>query len=205
MKPSDLGRSYDTIADRWASETFNRNNAIAQHERALAFLAEGRGKVALDIGCGSSGRLIDLLLSRGFEVEGLDVSGRMMELAKERHPDVVFHHADICEWEFQREYDFITAWDSIFHLPLEQQEPVMRKICDGLSTGGVFVFTTGGVDGPESKSDSAMGPEVGYSALGIPRTLEVIAEAGCICRHLEYDQYPELHVYIVAQRTSRSS
>jgi hypothetical protein len=39
-----------------------------------------------------------------------------------------------------------------------------------------------------------------YSVLGIPMTLAVLAKSGCTCRHLEYDQHPELHVYIVAQK-----
>ena len=39
-----------------------------------------------------------------------------------------------------------------------------------------------------------------YSVLGIPKTLEVLSAAGCICRHLEYDQYPEQHLYMIAQR-----
>lgn len=34
----------------------------------------------------------------------------------------------------------------------------------------------------------------------VPKTMQVLAEAGCTCRHLEYDQHPELHVYVVAQR-----
>jgi hypothetical protein len=45
-----------------------------------------------------------------------------------------------------------------------------------------------------------MGPEVCYSTLGIPGLLDVIEEAGCACRHLEFDQYPEKHLYVVAQR-----
>jgi hypothetical protein len=45
-----------------------------------------------------------------------------------------------------------------------------------------------------------MGPQMYYSVLGIPNLLKLISEAGCICRHLEYDQYPELHLYVIAQR-----
>ena len=48
---------------------------------------------------------------------------------------------------------------------------------------------------------SLMGPQMYYSVLGIPNLLKLISEAGCICRHLEYDQYPELHLYVIAQRT----
>lgn len=38
-----------------------------------------------------------------------------------------------------------------------------------------------------------------HATIGIPRTLELIAEAGSICRHLKYDQHPEPHVYIICQ------
>lgn len=209
MTPRETGRSYDQIADVWNGETFNRRNGIAAHERALAFLGDGLGnhgdlvgkpKHAIDLGCGCSGRFVDLLLARGFEVEGVDVSARMIELARARHPQVTFHHADVCEWMFPHGYDFITGWDSLWHLPLAQQEPVMRKILAALKPGGVFIFTTGGLDQPEEKTDAAMGPIVYYSVLGIPRTLALIAECGCVCRHLEYDQWPEKHLVVIVQR-----
>lgn len=198
MTPEEIAKSYDQIAGLWNSEKFPRSDGIKQHERAIAFVKEKRH--ALDIGCGSSGRIIDLLTSHGFDVEGLDISHRMLKLAKQRHPDITFHHADICEWDFPRKYDFISAWDSIWHLPLPAQEPVLRKILHGLTPGGVCIFTTGGLDAPSEKVDSAMGPRMYYSVLGIPNTLKLISETGCICRHLEYDQYPELHLYVIAQK-----
>lgn len=199
MTPDEIARSYDQIADRWNSSDFQRTNGIEQHERAMAFLENRR--YALDIGCGSSGRIIDLLIGHGFTVEGLDVSNRMIKLAKKRHPHTTFHHADISNWEFSRKYDFISAWDSIWHLQLADQERVLTKILRGLTSGGVCIFSTGGLDAPEEKTDSAMGPPVYYSTLGIPGTLQLISDNQCVCRHLEYDQYPELHLYVVAQRT----
>jgi SAM-dependent methyltransferase len=199
MTPSEIAKSYDQLADTWNSYEFPRDNVFAQHTRALAFLKQKRR--ALDIGCGSSGRIIDLLIREGFDVEGLDISNRMIELAKKRHPNVTFHDADVCAWEIPRKYDFISAWDSIWHIPLGEQEPVLKKILHGLNSGGVFIFTTGGLDAPSEKVDSAMGPPMYYSVLGIPNLLKLISGAGCICRHLEYDQYPELHLYVIAQRT----
>lgn len=94
MNPDDIAASYDKIASYWDGPEFNRDNGIAQHQRALQFCA-GSG-MALDVGCGSSGRLIDLLLGRGFTVEGLDFSAEMLRLARLRHPEVTFHRADIC-------------------------------------------------------------------------------------------------------------
>ena len=198
MTPDEIARSYDQIADHWNSDEFPRTNGIEQHERAIAFVEERRN--ALDIGCGSSGRIIDLLVGHGFDVEGLDISPRMIELARKRHPSTTFHLADVSTWQFSRKYDLISAWDSIWHLPMSNQERVLTKILRGLTKGGVCIFTTGGLDAPEEKVDSAMGPPMYYSVLGIPGTLQLISENQCVCRHLEYDQHPELHLYVIAQR-----
>lgn len=199
MTPDEVAKSYDEIADRWDGDDFQRSNGIEQHKRALAFVKERRH--AFDIGCGASGRFIDLLLDGGFSVEGLDYSRRMLEFAKKRHPKVPLHYADITHWQFDKQYDFISAWDSIWHLPLASQKPVLTKILQALAPGGVCIFTMGGLDAPEEKTDSAMGPPMYYSVLGIPRVLQLISDNECVCRHLEYDQYPELHLYIIAQRT----
>jgi SAM-dependent methyltransferase len=202
MKPKDVATSYDSLADYWAGDRFPRENGIEQHKRAIAFL-ERRGN-ALDIGCGSSGRILDLLLDSGFEAEGLDLSENMLRLATRRHPQVTFHHADICDWEFPRTYDFISAWDSIWHVPLAENERVLTKVLAGLAPGGVCIFTTGGVDHASETQDSAMGPPMYHSVPGIPAILRILGASGCACRHLEYDQYPELHVYVIAQKVGHA-
>ncbi len=198
MNPQEVAASYDQLAEQWDSDGFARENGIAQHERAIAF-TDLRGP-ALDIGCGSSGRLIDLLLKHGFAPEGLDNSGRMLELARRRHPALTFHQANIVDWPFPREYAFISAWDSIWHVPLREQDGVLRKILAGLGVGGIAIFTLGGTDEPSEVTNSYMGPPMYHATLGITRTLQVIAECGAVCRHLEYDQHPQPHAYIVCKR-----
>ena len=201
MDPEALGREYDKKASHW-QEPFLQTNGLAQFEKAIRF-TKNRGP-ALDIGCGSSGRFIDLLRKHGFVPEGLDVSRQMIALARQRHSQIHFYETDISKWTFPKKYDFISGWDSIWHLPLELQEPVLQKICEGLTDHGIFIFTTGGLDDPHEKSDSSMGIEVSYSVLGIPKTLELLDRFGCVCRHLEYDQYPEKHLYVVAQKRPQS-
>ena len=155
---------------------------------------------AIDIGCGCSGRFIELLRSRGFAVEGRDLSQRMLALARARHPEITFQHADICSWRPPGNYDFISAWDSIWHVPLSEHAAVLRKLLGALAPGGVMIFTMGGLDRESEKTDNFMGPEMYYSTLGVPDTLRLIDESRCVCRHLEYDQYPEQHLYVIAQR-----
>jgi SAM-dependent methyltransferase len=184
MQPSEIAGSYDSIARQWLGPHLAKNG-IRQHEHALKF--RPGGGLALDVGSGCNGRFIRLLAGHGYEVEGLDVSAKMIALAREREPGVTFHHADVCEWIPAKQYDFITAWDSIWHVPLDRSESVLRKLCAALSPGGVFIWTTGGVDKPEEKRDSAMGPPMYYGVPGISKTLQAISGAGCVCRHLEYD------------------
>lgn len=199
MSPEEIASSYDQIARHWDCPEFNRSNGIPQHERALQFLSGCGG--ALDVGCGSSGRIIDLLLKRGFDIEGLDISSEMLKRAMCHHPNVRFHHADICTWEFPKRYNFISAWDSIWHVPLNQQLLVLRRICDGLARGGVLIFTTGGVETPDDVTNPCFGQPLYHAAPGIPALLHALEQAQCSCKHLEYDQYPEKHVYVIAQRT----
>ena len=198
MTPEQTAASYNQIAQHWDCPTFNYSNGIQQHERALRFVS--RFGSALDIGCGSSGRIIDVLLNRGFEVEGLDLSQEMLERARQHHPDVQFHFADICAWTFPKQYDFISAWDSIWHVPLDQQLSVLGKICGGLAQGGVLIFTTGGVEKPEEVTHPCFGQPLYHAAPGIPALIRTLEASSCACRHLQYDQHPENHVYVIAQR-----
>ncbi|MBV1889147.1 MAG: class I SAM-dependent methyltransferase [Proteobacteria bacterium] len=201
MKPQEIGKAYDEITHLWEREGFNQKNGIEQHRRALAF-ANNKGR-ALDVGCGCTGRFIDLPQSEGFSPDGVDISEKMIGLAKQRHPNVVFHHQDICEWEIQEKYDFITAWDSLWHIPLHEQEKVMGRLVSSLNEGGVFIFSFGGTEEKGDHTDDFMGPEIYYSTLGINGFLSLLIRLSCICRHIEYDQYPELHTYLIVQKTAQ--
>lgn len=203
MKPQQVADSYNQIASKWIDESFNRDNGIQQHEKAIAFVANKSH--ALDIGCGASGRIIELLINHGFDVAGLDLSEKMLEFARKRHPNITFYHADICQWQFPQQYDFISAWDSIWHLPLNQQKTVLTKLIQALTPEGVLIFSTGAMDEPSEKTDNAMGPPMYYSVLGIPETLKVIDQSGAVCRHLEYDQFPQLHLYLIVQKLNTLS
>lgn len=199
MNPADIGSAYNEITHLWQSEKFKLANGMEAHKKALSFV-KGRGK-ALDIGCGCTGRFIDFLQKEGFMPEGVDISDEMLRLAKQKHPDVTFHHQDICcQWQPPEKYDFITAWDSIWHIPLAQQESVMTKLIDSLNKGGVLIFSFGGTDEPSEHTDSFMGPEIYYSTLGINGFLSLLIKLGAVCRHLEYDQHPELHTYLIVQK-----
>ncbi|NUN67302.1 class I SAM-dependent methyltransferase (plasmid) [Pseudanabaena biceps] len=199
MHPDDIAFRYDCIAKWWQNQHQNSLYGIAQLERAIKFIP--RKQLALDIGCGSSGRFIKILNEQGFQVEGLDISQEMIDLAQQLHPNNTFYRADICCWSPPKFYNLIVAWDSTFHLPLDRQEPVMKKLCNALEPDGVLMFTCGGGYKQSEVSGTFQGQDFEYSTLGVNAFLKILTEHQCTCLHLEYDQYPENHVYIIAQKT----
>lgn len=199
MKPEETGAHYDRIALLWQKQHRNSTYGLAALERTIQFAANKSS--ALDIGCGSSGRFIDVLIKHGFTPTGVDISTEMISLARGRHPEVSFYKADISTWRFLQKYDLISAWDCTFHLPLAEQESVLQKMCDGLTSQGVILFTCGGTIGPEEISGGFEGETFDYSTLGVNEFLRLLMKFGCTCKHVEYDQYPENHVYIIAQKT----
>lgn len=198
MEPNNTAAGYDRIAEWWQVKHQDSQYGIGQLERAIAFTSQRQA--AIDIGCGSSGRFINILSQHGFLVEGLDISKEMIELAKQLHPEITFYQEDICSWMPPKLYSLISAWDSTFHLPLNLQEPVLKKLCHALEPNGVLVFTCGGGHKSGEIAGSFQSQDFEYSTLGVDAFLRILSEHQCTCRHLEYDQLPENHVYIIAQK-----
>lgn len=198
MEPNNTAAGYDRIAQWWLVKHQDSQYGIGQLERAIAFTSQRQA--AIDIGCGSSGRFINILSQHGFLVEGLDISKEMIELAKQLHPEITFYQEDICSWMPPKLYSLISAWDSTFHLPLNLQEPVLKKLCHALEPNGVLVFTCGGGHKSGEIAGSFQSQDFEYSTLGVDAFLRILSEHQCTCRHLEYDQLPENHVYIIAQK-----
>ena len=196
MIPSDIGNAYNQITHLWQRDGFDRSNGIAQHQQALSYV-KNRG-LALDVGCGCTGRLIDLMLDHDFTPIGIDISEKMLQLAAERHPDVQFINTDICQWQSPDKFDFISAWDSIWHVPMGQQTALMTKLMSLLNDGGVLIFSAGGLEEPQEHTDDAMGVDVYYSTLGYKKNLALIEECGCVCHYVER----ELHCYFIVQKQS---
>lgn len=194
MKPTDTGHLYDKIATWWNDQEDDSTTGIQFVRRAIRLCTNNVN--ALDVGCGTGGRIIAVLLDAGFQVTGIDVSQGMLEYARKRHPDSDFIHADICEWQPQEQYDVIIAWDSIFHVPYSAQGRVVAGICDALANGGVVLFTAGGVEG--ERTGEMCGQDFYYSSLAEEEYFRIMKENGCKCILMDRDQYPEEHVVFIS-------
>jgi SAM-dependent methyltransferase len=196
---NEIGEKYDKIAQWWHDYHLGSDYGLRQIERAITYC--GNGRSALDVGCGSGGRIISKLEDHGFSVTGIDASEKMIELAKANHPSAQFFVADICDWDTDRKFDLIVAWDSIFHLPFSMHNHVITKLCGMLKSQGILAYTFG--DGYGSHESDWQMDKFHYSTIGITGNLQILKECNCECRHLELDQYPEKHVFLIARKADQ--
>lgn len=178
--PEEIGKRYDQIASDYEK---NRSMTIGMDylEKFLLLLesAKGYGSTVsiLDIGCGTGVPLMNHLVLSGAKVTGVDVSYEMLEKAKINVPDASFIEGDILTIRFKETFDGILAWDSLFHLPLDQQKQAIRKIASLLNPKGVFLFTAGGNAG-ELRS-TMFDTEFYYSSLSSQEYESILSEENC--------------------------
>jgi len=75
------------------------------------------GASVADLGCGS-GAFTQLLRLRGFIVQGVDISPKLIELARRKYPDIPFHVGDVEELPFARDsLDGLLLSGIVHHFP----------------------------------------------------------------------------------------
>lgn len=99
----------------------------------------------LDLACGS-GTLAILLSLKGYEVEGLDLSETIIEIAQEKakinHLTIPFHVADMTHFNLHKTYDCITCFfDSVNFLKTDSDlQNMLETVHNHLKPNGLFIF-----------------------------------------------------------------
>ena len=101
------------------------------------------GATVLDIGFGT-GTLTQKLYEQGYEVWGQDFSGRMIELASAKMPNVHLFQGDfskgLVEPLLGNSYDFIIATYSLHHLTDDNKVRLIQAMTDLLKKDGVLLI-----------------------------------------------------------------
>ncbi len=77
--------------------------------KITAFIKEKDSNAAtlLDVGCGTGKHLA--YLKENFAVEGLDLNKELLGVARERCPDVSFHHGDMTAFQLDKTFDVVAC------------------------------------------------------------------------------------------------
>jgi SAM-dependent methyltransferase len=196
LTPSEIAANYDLIEGRFRrSET-----AGLDYLDRFCSLLTPRGRI-LDIGCGTGVPITKRLVERQFSVHALDISANMLAAAKRNAHATAFHHADIMTWVPTSRYDGVVAWDSIFHLTVDNQRMALEKILRMLRHQGVALITCGVHEG--ELISSMFNCEFYYSSPSLLRYLEMIEAFHCNIRFMEIDDGTgDGHAVICFQKTS---
>ncbi|MEO0560760.1 MAG: class I SAM-dependent methyltransferase [Chloroflexota bacterium] len=127
---------HDYIADeRNIRRTFNRRLDILHR-----FIQPGSGRKLLDVGC-AAGFFIDEADRRGWQVEGLDVSGFAVEYVQEQYGHEAYNTSLLDADNLEDEsYSLLTMWDVIEHVP--DPKANIERASELLHSGGVFALIT---------------------------------------------------------------
>ena len=141
--PFDFHRvrdAYDTVAEDYAT-LLPDTRAEAPLDLAMidafadAVRAADDARV-LDAGCGA-GRMSRYLADRGCVVEGVDLSSRMVAMARRDHRDLVFEVGSLTDLPYPDEwFAGVMLWYSIIHTASAGQPRIFEEAARVLCPGG---------------------------------------------------------------------
>ncbi|MDD5263409.1 MAG: class I SAM-dependent methyltransferase [Candidatus Bipolaricaulis sp.] len=143
-----MAETYSKMA-QYYDKIYAEKDYAAEVERLVAILGDGRGRrrSLLDVACGTGRHLESLRDS--FDVEGLDICAEALDDARKRNPGVVFHVADMTNFDLGRTFDVVTClFSSIGYVKtLDRLRAAVRSMAAHLNPEGVLVvepwFTPG--------------------------------------------------------------
>ena len=100
-----------------------------------------RPKTAMDLACGT-GILCEILHNSGIQAAGMDFSAGMIDIARQRSPQIRYEVADMITYRPKTQFDLVTCTgDAINHIrSLADVERIFGNVCAYTSPGGYFIF-----------------------------------------------------------------
>jgi len=130
---SDLAWTEHIIdpPDEYTEETELLINAIKEHSKIEI-------KTLLHLGCGAGGN--DYIFKRYYQVTGVDISEKMLEIARDLNPEAVYHLGDMRTIELGKCFDAVTAPESIDYMITENElYSALKTAQKHLKPGGLFL------------------------------------------------------------------
>lgn len=130
---------------KWDADKYTADfSFVHQYGNGVIELIDAnKNSSVLDLGCGN-GALTKTLQEKGYLVKGLDSSNDLLEIAKEKYPDIEFLHGDATNFVLSESVDVVFS-NAVFHwINQELQQDMLKCVYNALKKNGQFVFEFGG-------------------------------------------------------------
>jgi len=126
---------YDAIAEEYAGK-LDDYAPRPEQDKFISLLPKSAS--ILDAGCGP-GRDCEYFVQQGLKVVGVDLSKKLLEIARKRVPQAEFLKQDLRKLEFSvSSFDAIWACASLLHLRREEVPAVLQSFNKLLKNNGVL-------------------------------------------------------------------
>ena len=136
--------SYNNYARKWAQRMRSGKNSahdLLEKPAMEILLPDLHGKKILCAGCGSGEECGHMQELGAGEIIGVDVSAKLLELARRSHPGIKFIEADIETLELESNY-FDLVYSSLVMHYMPDWKTALANINRMLKAGGRFIFST---------------------------------------------------------------
>lgn len=169
-------KTYDQFAEDYLKRSISQDNVRMRPVLDKFASMITSGKSVLDIGSGT-GLEAKYLSENGLEVTGIDLSVKMIELAKKVAPKVIFLKMDMRSISLEDQiFDGVWASSCLVHIPKNDTEKVLSDISRILKLGGIFYFDLKQGEGEEFVVNQGQGDLPGARRFFAFYSLEEISE-----------------------------
>ena len=132
----DLREAYNLIAEDWHRDHSDDDWWIEGTDAFIRALPDNSR--VLDVGCGS-GVKSEYLIAHGLDVVGIDVSDRLLDIARREVPEGDFRELSMTDLDrLPDAFDGVFAQASLLHIPRKDAGETVKKMSDRLVPGGLL-------------------------------------------------------------------
>lgn len=200
----DTRDTYNRIAEDWHKD-HQADSWWQEGVNAFCSYLPGGGRV-LDIGCGA-GVKAHYLISKGFDVVGVDSSEKMIQIASHEVPNGTFLVGDMRDISgIPGNFDGLFAQASLLHIPRTDAAGVVKSWLPKLTPGGVLYIAVksarSGAPLEEIKKENDYGYEYErFFSYFTPEEVRALAEAhGLSIVYFDFHESVSTWIQLVAQK-----
>ena len=192
-------KSYNNIANEWNS--FRNNTKL--HKYVIEFEKHLKSNAyILDLGCGTGYPNMTYLNEQGHFVHGIDMSEEMISYAIDlKLANTSFELINFLDFNHDKKFDGILAFDSLFHLSIDKHEEAFKKVSKLINKDGYFMFTHGKKEG--TVEGTMYGEPFYYSTLDSDRMINILIEEEfeIITELIDYrDEFGHRELIVIARK-----